>query len=430
LSKKKILSSSAIIACICIMLVASIPQTEAQFTLSASWTAPTTYGDGIHSFVVYENESGDWVDIGYSALSGNFEIGNKITNWTNWANQGITQDGTYVYTTNTTIVMKYTKAGVFVSTHDCSVDSGLAETNLGGLCYYDGHIYITAHTDDSTNGSVLEYDTDLVFVAEYDTPEPTVADNLAMGGISYHDGYFWAISDSQTDHANFQITQYDTDMIYVDSYEVTSFDIIDNWHYQGLDWYGDYILANLHESAVPVKIDVYQWGGAGFIQVGRIEQPSYPTDGTNTFMSQDLSIEYDGGLYYIWFASRGDIEGKNEVSKFRLIINSGSSNTFSIDADTDIKLDTYVTLNYTQIGLTEADHAEGINYIRLNVTVTNVGVSVFSQNNFTYDAFIGYFETGTWCYLYELVLSNIFTEAGAVYVVTVTYEIYSVLDGV
>jgi hypothetical protein len=62
--RKKILS--VIVAlCICLSLLALIPQAKAQpkFVI-ASWDYPDEYGQGIDAFGVYENSTGSWLAVG------------------------------------------------------------------------------------------------------------------------------------------------------------------------------------------------------------------------------------------------------------------------------------------------------------------------------------------------------------------------------
>lgn len=393
----------------------------------ATGSYPNEYGEGIFTVIVEENSTGDWLNLGYSSAAQTFRIGQKVLNWTDWANQGVTIGGTYCYTTNATHIMKYTKTGSLISVHNSTGDSDLftgSGWGMGGLCYYDSFLYVVAHNSDSTNGTVLKYSTLLAFITEYDVPEPTVADNLAMGGISYHDGYFWTVSDSETDHADFQITQYDTSFSLVQAYSVNGFDITGSWHYEGLDWYGDYVFCNIHEGSEPSMIDIYKFTGTQFNQVGRIEQPYFYSEGTYNWLSQDVCIENDGGVYYMWFASRKTTNAQNEVAKYRLLIDSASSNQYDIDVDTDIRLYTHVTLNFTRLSLSYPDDLTlGQNYIRLNISVSVVGTVVFSQDNMTY-ADSGYFEPGIVWYSYMIILHNVFTSYGTVYITTITYDIY------
>ena len=61
---KKIIKIISLVVLISMMLVVSIPPAKAQFIL-ASWDYPDEYGQGVEGFRVYENSTGDWVQVGY-----------------------------------------------------------------------------------------------------------------------------------------------------------------------------------------------------------------------------------------------------------------------------------------------------------------------------------------------------------------------------
>ena len=85
-----------------------------------------------------------------------------------------------------------------------------------------------------------------------------------------------------------------------------------------------------------------------------------------------------------------------------------------------IKLRCWTFLNSTKVGAT--DTADGKNYLQHNVTVTNFGETIFSQQNFTY-FFVSDTLDPIWLYGYEVVL-NFIPEYGQIYTVTIIYEVY------
>lgn len=86
-----------------------------------------------------------------------------------------------------------------------------------------------------------------------------------------------------------------------------------------------------------------------------------------------------------------------------------------------IKLGVYCWLNATKTG--SASTAEGQNYIRHNVTVTNgAGVEVWSQENLTYVSVSTALDP-IWYYGYSVVL-NFEPAYWQSYTVSVTYEVY------
>ena len=83
-----------------------------------------------------------------------------------------------------------------------------------------------------------------------------------------------------------------------------------------------------------------------------------------------------------------------------------------------IRVETY--LNQTLVGAEST--AEGQNYLRHDVIVTEAGNVVFSQQNFTYYD-VGESGEDPYYYEYEVVL-NFLPETGYIYVVVITYEVF------
>jgi len=99
-------------------------------------------------------------------------------------------------------------------------------------------------------------------------------------------------------------------------------------------------------------------------------------------------------------------------------VDHSGAGVFDWNASVGIKVRVYCLLNSTLVGVSST--AEGKNYLRHNVTVTNFnGTTIFSQQNFTY------FGAGVvgdmYEYLYDVVL-NFLPEYGEVYTVVITYE--------
>ncbi len=82
-----------------------------------------------------------------------------------------------------------------------------------------------------------------------------------------------------------------------------------------------------------------------------------------------------------------------------------------------IRVDTW--LNSTLTGA--EDLADGQNFQQHNVTVTNLGSVIFSQQNFTYVDSID--EDPRYFYQYSVIL-NFLPVSGLIYIVTITYEVF------
>ncbi len=93
--------------------------------------------------------------------------------------------------------------------------------------------------------------------------------------------------------------------------------------------------------------------------------------------------------------------------------------TLNWSAGVGFKLRVFSVLNVTLVGA--GDIAEGKNYQRHNVTVTSAGITVFSQENFTY--YDSAWTPPLVVYEYDVVL-NFLPISGLIYTVIVTYEIY------
>ena len=86
-----------------------------------------------------------------------------------------------------------------------------------------------------------------------------------------------------------------------------------------------------------------------------------------------------------------------------------------------IKLSVWTYFNSSFMGI--ADDVVGRNYQKHNVTVTRLGETIFSQQNFTYVVVETFLTPPVWHYCYEVIL-NFLPIAGQIYTVTVTYEVY------
>jgi len=240
------------------------------------------------------------------------------------AHQGITTDGTYVYTTDDSHIYKYRKDGTLVDSRDTSGDGTYGSHN-GDLCYVDGKLYVVTCNYPNTPkaAAIAVYDaSDLSFIGECVLSNPP--DYGA--GISYHDGKFWVIFDNPSNKVIWKMTQTDTTTFTKDAEYPLTYEISGGHGYQGCDWYKDYLFCNIHENSSPSTCDVYHWNGTGFDEFQRIDQPSWSgTWGGTAKASQGLAIENDGGTYYVWWASRGN-DPDNDFAKTKLILGDWGEN--------------------------------------------------------------------------------------------------------
>ncbi len=138
--------------------------------------------------------------------------------------------------------------------------------------------------------------------------------------------------------------------------------------------------------------------------------------------------EYGQGIYGVW-------PFENSTGSFINILNpdTGISLCYSDDttlyplnftADTALRFDVRVFLNYTNLGLTHPDDIGlGINFVRVGVEMFVLGASVFSLQNMTYDYQNGLVETGIWYYSLIGIVEVILVPS-TIYVVRFVYEIF------
>jgi len=95
-------------------------------------------------------------------------------------------------------------------------------------------------------------------------------------------------------------------------------------------------------------------------------------------------------------------------------------------ADTAIKIIPYVTLNHTRQGLSDNTSAYAI--MRLDIIISlSTNTSYFSQQNLTWTSDVSDATASTWafsCY----VIPSFLISVGAIYTITLTYDIYEVID--
>ena len=101
---------------------------------------------------------------------------------------------------------------------------------------------------------------------------------------------------------------------------------------------------------------------------------------------------------------------------------SSDSTEFNATAGENLKVQVYSWLNRSYIGLPEPWN-QGHKYIRHSVVVsTSANSSVFSQQNFTYDAFGGTADPVEW-YRHTVIL-DFLPVAGEIYTITIDYEAF------
>ena len=222
------------------------------------------------------------------------------------ASQGIASDGTYIYTTSTTHLYKYTKAGALQTSRDISGDG--TYDHIGDLCYHDGFLYVGTGSYPTTPlvGAVLKIDaSDLSFDSEISTQSNHECSSVARDT----DGNFWVTSYSDLNPN--KIYKYNSAWTYqsVDNLETVDFDDEDG--YDGIEWVNGYLLAMAHFGGTEGEfLDKYSFDGTTFKREQRIYSI---VNGFNTGQGIALDPTEDGVL---WMAARED---SNKAYKTNII---------------------------------------------------------------------------------------------------------------
>ena len=162
-----------------------------------------------------------------------------------------------------------------------------------------------------------------------------------------------------------------------------------------------------------------------------------PSKGEARFVvsSWDYPDQYGQGIYGVGFYENSTgswlaapyythyyPDYHEELGEFYFLAPSQNSYILNWSAGVAMKLRVYSVLNTTLVGISEGDYAEGENYLQHNVTVTDAGTIVFSQQNFTYYGNT-YVSGDLIPYQYDVIL-NFIPASGHIYTATVLYEIY------
>ena len=108
--------------------------------------------------------------------------------------QGVATDGTSIYWTFTTVLVKTDLTGKVQAKHEIARKEG----HMGDLCCRDGKVYVGMNLGYikgcRVGDEVWEYDArELKLLKKYPTPEAVWCNN----GLEYHAGCFWVISSAQ-----------------------------------------------------------------------------------------------------------------------------------------------------------------------------------------------------------------------------------------
>lgn len=220
--------------------------------------------------------------------------------------QGVATNGTHVWFSSSTTIYKYTNSGSLVTSRNVSGDNPTDKVQVNGMYLKDGVLYVSAAKFTGGVGTswIVQYDPDTL---AYITHTTLGIDGFSEG-LTFKNGYWWVVF-----HATKIVAQYDTSWNLITSHSL-SFSITGSsggygsgQGYDGIAWYGSYILVNVHEIYNEDFLDVYYFNGTSFDQVARLGQPTLKA-------TQGLAADPSNSTL-LWFAERNYTGGTDSFTK-------------------------------------------------------------------------------------------------------------------
>jgi hypothetical protein len=175
--------------------------------------------------------------------------------------QGCAYDGTHYYFSESGILYKYTRSGntyTLVASRDVTGDNPTDKTQINGMNYHDGYLWIGANNFSGTSpkkGWAIKYNpADLTWVSTH-----SVGANWSEGG-AWRNGEYWAVYTEL--HAT---RRYDSNFNLIGQYNFPLLvaDTTDEG-YQGAAWRGDLLHCTTHTNSLATRTDVHKWNGTSF----------------------------------------------------------------------------------------------------------------------------------------------------------------------
>lgn len=139
----------------------------------------------------------------------------------------------------------------------------------------------------------------------------------------------------------------------------------------------------------------------------------------------DYDDGYGQGIEVVW-SYENSTGSWVKIQDPAFILPSDSTNIkMNYTKDTAIKIIVTCNINHSlfSFGPDKSENASARAIMQTSINVVYLGESVFSQQNLTWDGSVFDDTATTWAISYEVVIDVIINE-GAIYTVTVTYEIY------
>lgn len=275
------------------------------FSESKTHVGMTHFDGGLYDMKLgYDQSSGEYLNGGinhlliYDDVLTDSEISNmyknRITfdsNFSANAFQGIATDGTYVYTTDGSVVKKYQNNGTFII--DKTISSYSNYSHVGDLTYNNGYLYVAMSNYPTTpygdivklDASTLNYVQNIQMYNNHDTSSIAFKDNTTIWVSSY-------------ESLNpIHIYKYDINWNFLERYDFPA--ISTSWAYDGIEWVDGKLFANPHEGSTNC-IEVFSYINNTF---EKIECISDVFNGIN--IGQGIAIDPTNESI-LWMAGRRD----------------------------------------------------------------------------------------------------------------------------
>lgn len=236
--------------------------------------------------------------------------------------QGVAYDGTYYYYTADNSIYKYTRSGstyTLVTSRDCSGDNPTAKTQINGMHYYNGSLWIGANNfaipfPDPHLGWILEYNPSTLTLINAYSVKNHVSEGGAWKDVGNGDE-FWAVYSDWDYVSRYKIVgsvwthQADYQLPLVEGQtHIASVRGL----YQGATWYNDILIVQTHAVNPDTETHFYKWSGASFRPIEAI-----PSLGDN--VGQGLHWETEGSV--MLFAERDPGGAGQTIIRANFIIN-------------------------------------------------------------------------------------------------------------
>ena len=250
--------------------------------------------------LAYSSDTQKWENISVDELSGLLSGITYLGSLGNYCYQGVCSDGSYIYVTGSDdYLRKYRKSDGSLVGQIYLGNKITGQPHVGDCCYYNGTVYVAMSNYPTTpyKGSIIKVNADdlsyLGYISLYGDHEASSVCRRPS------DGTFWVASYSYLTPC--KIFKYSSSWEYLGSYNLETVDENGEWGYDGLEWDGNYLLANVHAGADQgAYLDIYYFNETSFVRIKRI---NHYINGNECHQGISFdAVESD----VMWWVSRSD----------------------------------------------------------------------------------------------------------------------------